>query len=110
MGSELLRKCTSLDKIATDSPPRAAYYPDGNRIPTCGATIMRSTWIKAVLLLASCGGLLACEGLDSEAVSARPQSALPATSVQGAVDADPGKYDVVKLAQPATSSSSSEFD
>jgi hypothetical protein len=34
---------------------------------------MRSTWAKAVLLLAS----------------------------SGAVDADPGKYDVVKMAQPA---------
>jgi len=96
----LLRKCTSLDKIATDSPPPAAYYPDGSRIPTCGATIMRSIWMKALLLLASCGGLLACDGLDSKTVSARPQSVLPAVSVPGAVDADPGKYDVMKLAQP----------
>jgi hypothetical protein len=102
IASELLRKCTSLDKSATDSAPRAAYYPDTNRIPTCGAAIMRSIWAKAVLLLASCGALVACDGQGGQAVSNRPQSAFPATGhVQGAVDADPGKYDVVKMAQPA---------
>ncbi|HEV8333810.1 MAG TPA: hypothetical protein VGQ22_20475 [Steroidobacteraceae bacterium] len=63
---------------------------------------MRSTWAMAVLLLASCGALVVCGGPDSEAVSARPQGAFPATGhAQRAGDADPGKYDVVKMAQPA---------
>jgi hypothetical protein len=63
---------------------------------------MRSTWTKAVVLLASCGALVACEGLETEAISARPHSALPVPPhVQSAVDADPGKYDVLKMAQPA---------
>ena len=63
---------------------------------------MRSTWAKAVLLLASCGALVACDGQGGQVVSSRPQSTSPATGhAQGAVDADPGKYDVVKMAQPA---------
>jgi hypothetical protein len=63
---------------------------------------MRSTWAKAVLLLASCGALLACDSQGGQAVSSRPQSAFPATGhVQSAVDANPGKYDVMKMAQPA---------
>ena len=63
---------------------------------------MRSIWTKAVVLLGSCGALLACDGRNTAAVGTDPQSALPAArQVQGAVDADPGKYDVVKLAQPA---------
>ena len=63
---------------------------------------MRPIWTKAVVLLGSCGALCACDGRDTAAVSTRPQSALPAArQVQGTVDADPGKYDVVKLAQPA---------
>ena len=63
---------------------------------------MRSTWTKAAVLLGACGALLACDGRDHAAISIRAQSALPTTGyVQGALDADPGKYDAVKLAQPA---------
>ena len=63
---------------------------------------MRSTWTKAVVWLGSCGALLACDGRDTASVGTRPQSALPPDrQVQGAMDADPGKYDVLKLAQPA---------
>jgi hypothetical protein len=62
---------------------------------------MRSTWAKAVSLLASCGALVACDGQGGQAVSSGPQSAFPAPGhVPGAVDADPGKYDVMKMAQP----------
>jgi hypothetical protein len=74
-----------------------------NRIPTCGATIMRSTWTKAVLLLASCGALAACGLPDGKVASISPQgaSAVTTAQVQAIGDTDPGKYDVLPIAQPA---------
>jgi hypothetical protein len=63
--------------------------------------IMVSTWAKAALLLASCGGLVACAAPDNEAFRQRPQSAVPASAhAQPAFDADLGKYDVLKAVQP----------
>jgi hypothetical protein len=71
------------------------------RIPTCGATIMGSTWKKAVVLLASCGALGACGSSGDQAVSARPQIAQPATARAQGAAVDPAKYDPLTIAQPA---------
>jgi hypothetical protein len=72
-----------------------------NRIPTCGATIMGSTWKTAVVLLASCGALGACGCSGDQAVSARPQIAQPATARAQGAAVDPAKYDPLTIAQPA---------
>jgi hypothetical protein len=63
---------------------------------------MGSTWTKAVLLLAACGAIAGCGRSDGGAVS-RPQGvAVPMTAqVRVAGEADPGKYDIVTIGQPA---------
>ena len=63
---------------------------------------MGSTWTKAVLLLAACGAIAGCGRSDGGAVS-RPQGVAAATTAQVRVarEADPGKYDIVTIGQPA---------
>jgi hypothetical protein len=55
-----------------------------------------------VLLLASCGAIAGCGRSDGRAVSG-PQDVAVAATVQMRVagEADPGKYDIVTIAQPA---------
>lgn len=68
---------------------------------------MRSRWIKAGVLLASCCALIACERLGTGTVSVRPRSVgseIPRPGpgqTPAAPDAEPGQYDLLKLAQPA---------
>jgi len=63
---------------------------------------MGSIWTKAVLLLASCGAIAGCGRSDGATVS-RPQGVAAATTAQLRVagEADPGKYDIVTIGQPA---------
>ena len=63
---------------------------------------MGSTWTKGVLLLASCGAIAGC-GRSDDGAGSGPQGVAVATAPQVRVagEADPGKYDIVTIAQPA---------